>query len=352
MNAKALWRRLTSSQVPKAPNTALALGRPASPSAGEARHVRRDSVQQMKYNLRIWAAGHGPGISITSAEYSDLLAAVKRIRLATGIEEKLDLLLENYLEYERELLNLGLQSSLFNSIDDDRVSREAHLVSRRALNLLAAARMYIDQVKHSVSRYSDSGDTPNVAALLSVQYDQHIEYRVAEELRNHAQHRALPVHLMSWASEWEGMETSGKRLRFSIVPRVSIEELATEGDFKAAVLRELQEIGKQHFSLTPTLRRYIECLALVHEEVRRFLSPQADLDYQTLIAALDRARTELHEETVALVISAGEDDEHPEEHHYVSERPWTRRQTLIRKNSQLSKLSRRYVSAEYPGDFA
>jgi hypothetical protein len=136
----------------------------------------------MVYNLRIWAAGHGPGVEITSTEYANLVAAMQRIYLATDVEEKLDLLLENYLEYERELLNLGLQSSLFTSIDDHRVFREAQLINRRTANLLTAARMYIHQVKHSVSKYFNSGHGPDVDVLFSAQYDQHLEYRIAEAL--------------------------------------------------------------------------------------------------------------------------------------------------------------------------
>lgn len=306
----------------------------------------------MVYNLRIWAAGHGPGVEITSAEYANLVAAMQRIYLATDVEEKLDLLLENYLEYERELLNLGLQSSLFTSIDDHRVFREAQLINRRTANLLTAAKMYIDQGEHSVSKYFNSGQGPDVAALCSAQYDQHLEYRIAEALRNHTQHRALPVHRIEWPSGWENQNSPDQRLRFSVIPSVSLEELISEGKFKASVLRELQERGKEYFQLTPILRRYVECLASIHVEIRRYLSHQADLDHQTLMAALYRARTELHENLVALVVSAGEDNEHPEEHHYISERSWTRRQTLIWKNSHLSNLSRRYVSAEHPGDVA
>lgn len=306
----------------------------------------------MVYNLRIWAAGHGPGVEITSTVYANLVAAMQRIHLATDVEEKLDLLLENYLEYERELLNLGLQSSLFTSIDDHRFFREAQLINRRIANLLTAARMYIDQVKHSVSKYFNSDHGPDVAALLSAQYDQHLEYRIAEALRNYTQHRALPVHRIRWPFQWENRNSPDQRLRFSVIPSISLEELINEGEFKATVLRELQESGKEYFSLTPILRRYVECLASVHAEVRRCLSHQADLDHQTLMATLDLARTEFHKDLVALVVSAGEDDEQPEEHHYVSERSWTRRQTLVRKNSNLNNLSRRYVSAEHPEDAA
>jgi hypothetical protein len=306
------------------------------------------------YNLRIWALGHGPGIELTADDYADLLRAIERTYLATGVEEKLDLLLENFLEYEQELLHIALQSSLFTAIDDHRVFREAQLVNRRVINLLTAARMYVDQVKHAVSTYfkSAAGLAPDVATLLSAEYDEHLEYRIAEALRNHAQHQDLPVHEMAWPSAWEDMNEPNHRLRFWVKPSIAVDELATAGEFKATVLAELRATGKKSFPLTPILRRYVESLASVHAKVRESLSGQAALDHGTIEAAMARARSELRESLVGLVISAGNDPEKPTEHHYVSERSWIRQQTLIAKNSILGKLSRRYASAEHPGDAA
>lgn len=303
----------------------------------------------MIYNLRIDALGFDPGIELTATEYTTLVDATDGIRLATDVEEKLDLLLENYLEYERELLQLALQSSLFTAIDEHREFTEAQLVNRRVINLLSSARMYIDQVKHCVSRYSSSTSAPDVATLFSAEYDQHWEYRVAEELRNHSQHRALPVHYMTWRSGWEERDSERKRLRFSVVPSVSLKELENEGGFKPAVLADLRKSSKERFHLTPILRRYVECLASVHVEIRRSLNNRAKLDREVLSSALTRARTELGNET-GLAATAGEDPELPQERHYISDRSWQRRETLVKKNSLLTNLSRRFVSSEHAGD--
>ncbi len=306
----------------------------------------------MIYNLRIRAAGFGEGIKITAAEYSALVNATKRIYLATGFEEKLDLLLENYLEYERELLNLALESCLFWETDDHRVFREAQTINRRIANLLTAARLYIDQMKHSVSSYFAPGLAPNVAAFFTAEYEQHVEYRIAEALRNHAQHRELPVHQMSWPFEWEEIDTPQRRMRVWVVPSILVDELATAGKFKASILAELQRLGEESLPLTPILRQYVESMCVVHDKIRQSVSSQAELDYATTAAALDRARVEFGQELAGLVVSAGENSEAPAEHHYISDRSWTRREVLLKKNSRLTKLSRKYVSAEHPSDTA
>jgi hypothetical protein len=307
----------------------------------------------MIYNLRIWALGHGAGIELTETEYSAIVTAMDRIYIARDIEEKLDLLLENFLEYERDLLSLSLKSSLFTSLDDHEVDLETQLINRRVVNLLSTARMYIDQVCHSAAKLLRSNPDLDLKALFAVEYDTHLEYRVAESLRNFSQHRALPVHQVAWPSAWEEMDSeSSRRLRFGLIPSISIDELEAEGGFKASVLKELKDSGKTYFSLTLILRRYLESLATVHAQIRASVSEQAEKDHQVVQVALERARQELTEDLVGLVVTEGADPVHVDEHHFVNERSWRRREFLVKKNSVLNNLSRRYAAAEHPSNVA
>lgn len=306
----------------------------------------------MVYNLQIWALGHGPGLEISQSEYDAVVAAMHRVYLARDIEEKHDILLENFFEYERDLLSLALQYSLFPSLDDDRIAIERQLVNRRVTNLLSSARMYADQMHHSLSQLGASSSVPNAAALFSTEYDSSLAYRIAEALRNFSQHRALPVHIMGWPSSWEEMDSESRRLRFSVVPELSLEELEIEGEFKAAVLDELRKSGKTRFKLTPILRSYVESLARVHEQVRKAISDEIENDHQVILENLERARAEFGGSLVGLVVSKGPDPSHPDEHHYVNEQSWVRRKLLLEKNSSFQKLSRRFVSAEHPSDVA
>lgn len=307
----------------------------------------------MEYRLRIWALGHGPGVELTAEEFANIAAVMSRLYIAADIEEKLDLLLENYLEYEHQLLALGLRFSVFpDFLDDERVFSERRVINRRAINLLTAARIYVDQVKHAMSRYFEPS-TPrvDVSDLFAAEYDACLEYRIAEALRNFAQHRSLPVHDLAWPSQWEDMDAPEQRLRFCVVPSISVEELIDEGGFKTSVLTELQASGKSSYPLTPILRRYVESLTSVHRQVRSLLSEQADLDHLALLEIRERAKIALGDKLTGLVVTASdEDDQVQEQRHYVQERSWNRRAALIRKNDDFSNLSRRYVSSEHPGD--
>jgi hypothetical protein len=87
---------------------------------------------KMEHHLRIWALGYDVGLKITAADYAEIVAALRRIRLACDIEEKLDLLLENFREYEGELLTQALRESLFSSQDDVKTIGEIQVLNRRA----------------------------------------------------------------------------------------------------------------------------------------------------------------------------------------------------------------------------
>lgn len=116
------------------------------------------------------------------------------------------------------------------------------------------------------------------------------------------------------------------------------------------MLTELQASGKTAYPLTPILRRYVESLASVHQQVRSLISEQAGLDEGALLEIRERARVELREELTGLVITASDENDCVKERHHLSERSLIRMAALIRKNHDFSNLSRRYVSSEHPGD--
>lgn len=309
----------------------------------------------MNYRLSNSVIGQDAFLDLSGGEYADIVASMQRLYLAKDVEEKLDLLLENYFEYEGELLDLGLRYSLFRPLDELRMADETQLLIRRTLNLLSAASMYVDQVKHAVSQYfkSDESRKADIERLFSAEYDQYLEYRIGAELRNHVMHRGLPLHNVSWPSEWEEIDSPERRLRFSVVPSLLVDDLVDEGGFKPKVLEDMQASGRSSWPLTPILRRYVESMTTVHGSVRKLLSEQVDRDYQVLLMYRARANAELGPSVTGLVVIAAVGDRgNVVERHYLSERFWERRRVLMCKNNGFQNLSLRYVSGEHPGDAA
>ena len=201
-------------------------------------------------------------IQITEGRFESLRLAWQGVSRVLSIEEKFDLVMENYAELEVELLRCTAQMFFFQEVSWDRASDLRNLVNRRLVNLLSAVRMYFDQVSHDLSVLQEN-DAP-FESIRRQEHHAHLGYRVMEELRNHAQHRSLPVHVVSyaWTAPKEGTRT------FTTHFCVSMDELRSEGGFKPAVFRDLSALGDAQIQLKPFVRAYLASLTRIHVVVR------------------------------------------------------------------------------------
>src|SRR5689334_16646405 len=146
--------------------------------------------------LMIWAIGQHALLELAPEEVKGLREAVEDLREMVDIEQKFDLVISNFVEHERELAERvlihtyrGIHSE--HDLHDDKLA-----FARRILNLLSAGRLYIDQVKHHMTKlFPDNQETQaEVVEHFSDQYKSSLGYRVMEALRNYSQHRGMPVH--------------------------------------------------------------------------------------------------------------------------------------------------------------
>lgn len=162
------------------------------------------------------------------------------------------------------------------------------------------------------------------------------------------QHQSFPVHSMSWGANWEEMDRPTRRINFCVVPKILLEEIVEAGAFKRSVIKELQRSAVKEVSLTWILRRHAESLTRVHLAIRTAIEVSIEEDRRLLMATLERARRDLGENLLGLVISHGSHENEIVKFKYVSDRSWQRREYLVKKNRVLGNLSRRYASAEHP----
>lgn len=94
-------------------------------------------------------------IFITDEEFQNIIDSKEKLIKVLFVEEKFDLLIENYFEFEKELTNITFSKMLFqNHVSDWSVSvSDIHLVNRRLINLLTTSRLYFDQIAHDISSF-------------------------------------------------------------------------------------------------------------------------------------------------------------------------------------------------------
>jgi hypothetical protein len=294
----------------------------------------------MTYVLR--ALGTNDLVAIDEATFSQVKIAKDALVTMIGIEQKFDLLFENYADYERDLLELGLQELLHNDHEWSSFQDDIALVSRRLANLLSAARLFLDQVKHDLSTTfgSSSEIVQVVKEKASAQYDARFGYRFMETLRNVLQHESMPVHEIAYSRE-----TAAQGLLFRVVPRVSVARLKGSC-LKATVLVELEALGEK-VDLSPLVREYVEGLAAVHEAIRELAAPHVAAWDSTLASVQAQGAAPNGGDARATILAMKLDqNEHVIETVPVFLDLTNYRRGFERRNGVLGALSQRYVSSQ------
>jgi hypothetical protein len=282
---------------------------------------------------------------ITEELFNDVRAANTGLITVLGLEEKFDFILANYTEYEGELLRIALDKMVWGERDWSTYRQAKHTVNRRIVNLLSTSRLYIDQVHHDVTGISGPDAVASVRAAASAEYDSRLEYRVMEALRNHVQHRDVPVHELTLPLLIDA-DTDPITLRHSVAPLLDARRLAADTGFKASVLRELRERGDT-VPLTPFIREYLASLSRVHAVVRRVTDGVVEEWEQHVNVGCDLART-LFGNDIANVSMIAEHPGEPTVRRYHFGEIASERRALRAKNRQLEKLGVSYVASEPP----
>jgi len=199
--------------------------------------------------------------------------AVRGVNSTLDIEEKFDIVLANFEEYEGALLTMALSAGLFRHGEWSSQIGDLHRLNRLLVNLLATTRLYLDQVPHSLTQLFGTGHTIADAfdRMKSREYDDSLGYRTMEAMRNHTQHRRLPIHALDRNSRRRSCGDISL-LEHTVRAVIHPQEYREDGSFKVSVLKELEAIGPK-VDLAPLVRQFVSCLGRIQTELRVLLRP-------------------------------------------------------------------------------
>lgn len=209
-------------------------------------------------------------VDVDAATYEAVCAAARALPRILAIEEKFDMLAENYDELEGELDAITRRYVFFGSFGDHRPN-DLRQINRRVVNFMSSARLYLDQVDHDLNTLFGAESAPRraFAEARSAQYDSRLGFEVFEALRNYSQHRGIPVHALTYGRE---LRRSGSAEQMANSLRIALDpsRLEQEGGFKSGTLAKLKSLGSKA-ELKPLLREYMSGLRSIHSVVRRQL---------------------------------------------------------------------------------
>ena len=291
-------------------------------------------------------------LKITACEFKEIENSMADVHRYLLIEAKFDLVVENFVEYESCLFEIGLRHLLNQESTWGSSFEDIGVLNRRLVNYLTAARLYIDQVQHDVGTLhrAPAGIKGWTKRKQSEAYDRELGYRAIERLRNVAQHGQLLIDVLTYGAAAEGVPKEVRNVvRYGVEPRIRVDRLNPKSVNKQ-VLDELKTLAESEpgttdgsVSLTPLVRRHLEALGGFHEALRLRLSH----DVEHAIAVIRDARSQVEElkpETLAgLRIISFDTRGDVAEEHSLHTAPSEHLKKLMAKNNGFDSLSQRYV---------
>ncbi|MBY7876772.1 hypothetical protein KW414_15690 [Vibrio fluvialis] len=208
-------------------------------------------------------------LPIEASYFTQLQQSQRSMVAAKEIEEKYDLMISNYLEFEKELLLQITEQVVLNKDSYDDFYQIRTILNRRIVNLLTSTKLYYDQMQRQVRLcdFNNEEFSNTVLSYFSREYDDNFEYRFMENLRNYVQHCGLAIHSFSLPSQWEG-DGDSRLMRNGIKIYSTREELGQDPKFsKRPVFAECAD----KINLIKSIRKYVEKLSLIHDEIRTLI---------------------------------------------------------------------------------
>ena len=287
--------------------------------------------------------GNHSRVPISEAEFRAVQQARGILHHFLSITETYRVVVESYRGVELSKHNAELDSILsskfaYRSSLDTRVLLNCAIVS-----YLSSTRLFLDSTDRLLQIVLDEASVNKYQEIKKVLYDGSAEYRFIEALRNYVQHKALPVHHLTYHGFVEDKaDIPNSDLVTALSIRANRESLRKDGKFKTAALEGLPEL----IDIIEALRLHMEGMWRLHEHILEHHADVAKEARARIEECIQRFVTQTGESALGLqAIACGKDSEEQEVVHLVLE--WDdARIAAIKELGNLSKLHRSYISGK------
>ena len=225
-------------------------------------------MENKEYYAQIGCAV-GPRLKIKKQDFIEIKKMYSECRKFLWIEEKFNILKENYLEFKKEIKH-------FYTIIDQNQTNESNLkkliskkiiqYNRLVFNFLSSVRLYIDQVQKDLNSINPEYKQ-KFKKKTNILYDDNIEYQIMELLRNHMQHQGLIIE------EILIIKTDIKDSFSYVGINVRYEELKKVEGFNKKI-KKINDIptNTKSINIISLLDKYYDNIVTLHDYYRNIIS--------------------------------------------------------------------------------
>ena len=226
--------------------------------------------------LLVEAYGEKAQLAISYEEFVKLKIAADRFNQITQIEEVYGIAAESYIELETSLLSMAIDLMVgkYGRVESEFAWQDQQIkLNMKILNLLNAFRANYEQtlrICNSINANS-SGIFKLVKDAFSKEFDESLEYRVIDALRNFSQHQALPLDILLFSSINQSKSHSKEgpsRRRVTVDIHVLLPKLITSDKINSSTRQEMKDLRFDRMDLKLLIRKYVSCVAKVNRIVR------------------------------------------------------------------------------------
>ena len=289
------------------------------------------------YSLYARVMDINPKISLNEEEFLQIKQAKSCLNSALSLEENFDLLLGNYRELELEAISAAVSDMTESKYEYEDFFHTRSSINRRVVNLLSAARMYLDHYPQHLNKIGESFETAKSVA--SESYDRFFEYRFMEALRNYTQHSGLAVHELKLGGQW--LSTTEPRQQQFAITAYSSRSILENSSFKKSVLRETPI----KVEVLPAIRIYLSCISSIHNKVREIIDSKTKQSRDLFADLIARHEKEANHKHLGLAAVAKVNERVVEEIPILLD--WDDvRIKLLKRNKSLEHIDKCFVTSQ------
>ena len=231
-------------------------------------------MENKEYYAQIGCAV-GPRLKIKKQDFIEIKKMYSECRKFLWIEEKFNILKENYLEFKKEIENLYTiidQNQINESNLEKLISKKIIQYNRLVFNFLSSVRLYIDQVQKDLNSINPKYKQ-EFKMKTNIIYDDNIEYQIMELLRNHMQHQGLIIEEILIIKT--NISYIGVNIRY--------EELKKVENFNKKI-KKINEIptDTKSINIISLLDKYYDNIVTLHDYYRNIISENLNKNFNTM----------------------------------------------------------------------
>ncbi len=220
-------------------------------------------------------------IKIDEAKFIELKKARNVLLKALACEENYEIVVRNYLDLEKELSGIAIESIGRCLHDYYTIFNYIIVANIKISNLLNSARFHIDTLPGNVKKcLQDTKSQLQIEEVIRKEKSKNPHFKLVHFLlRNYLQHINLPTHNVSINKTWTKENLSEHCVNlFTLKEKIS-------GDRK---LKPIIDTMDEKVNLIFVIRHYIESISKIHFQARGLIEEKVEGARKCIQSAIDK----------------------------------------------------------------